>query len=399
MRASKYHDVVRSVKNAPRLAIAFLLCVVTGVATMSQTGGLSSISLPTEVHVQNPGWWPTKGEPSRQEYAGAEECTKCHAGKAATYRTTAMAHAAATAAGSEDLREHDRLSLQVGPFNYQILTSGEASVLSVADATSSLSRPLAWAFGEAHMGQTYVYEQNDSFYEGHLSFFTSLQALDITPGQAHSVPASLEDAAGRRMDLQEARKCFGCHTTASTTRNQFNPHDAIAGITCEGCHGPGMRHVSAMRLGTEDAPGNLIFNPRRLGPVDSVDFCGACHRTWQDVVKNQQVGLGVYNVRFGPYRLENSRCWGNGDARITCTACHDPHKRLVTEEASYDSACMQCHVARGAIQNADRRGASCPVATEKCVTCHMPKYEPPGLHSKFTDHWIRVIRSGKPYPS
>jgi len=29
----------------------------------------------------------------------------------------------------------------------------------------------------------------------------------------------------------------------------------------------------------------------------------------------------------------------------------------------------------------------------------MPKYEPPGLHYRFTDHWIRVVRPGKSYPS
>ena len=56
------------------------------------------------------------------------------------------------------------------------------------------------------------------------------------------------------------------------------------------------------------------MNPSRLDPVESVDFCGACHRTWEDVVTN--IGLGALNLRFAPYRLENSKCWGKPDARL-----------------------------------------------------------------------------------
>jgi hypothetical protein len=397
MGARRYRSVCLRMKNAPKFALVTAICACTCVGAMLQTGPVTGISLPTEVRLQSPGWWPTKGEPSREEYAGAVQCAKCHASETATYATTAMAHAAALAAASTGLRQHDRLPFQLGPFSYQILTS-EKSVLSVSDGPSSLSRELNWAFGEGHMGQTYVYEQNGGFYEAHASFFTSLQALDITPGQVRTTPASLEDAAGRRMDANETRLCFGCHTTASTVKNQLDPHNAIPGVTCEACHGPGAKHVAAMSLGMETQADKQILNPGRLAPVESVDFCGACHRTWQDVVKNGLIGIGVYNVRFAPYRLENSKCWGSGDARITCIACHNPHKRLVGDMTSYDSACLRCHIVRGAAKSRDHPGAACPVAMAKCATCHMPKYEPPGLHSAFTDHWIRVVQPGKPYP-
>jgi formate-dependent nitrite reductase cytochrome c552 subunit len=30
------------------------------------------------------------------------------------------------------------------------------------------------------------------------------------------------------------------------------------------------------------------------------------------------------------------------------------------------------------------------VATTKCVTCHMPKYDVPEMHYSFTDHLIRI---------
>jgi hypothetical protein len=77
-------------------------------------------------------------------------------------------------------------------------------------------------------------------------------------------------------------------------------------------------------------------------------------------------------------------------------ACHDPHVPLVREAASYDARCLSCHVpaasgAAPAKPTNDRPGRACPVARESCVTCHMPKYEAPGMHHEFTDHRIRIV--------
>jgi hypothetical protein len=76
------------------------------------------------------------------------------------------------------------------------------------------------------MGQTYVYEKNGSYYESHLTFFSSSQDLNITPGQSLATPRSLEEAAGRRMPPAESRACFACHTTASVTNNQLDVNGA-----------------------------------------------------------------------------------------------------------------------------------------------------------------------------
>jgi hypothetical protein len=359
----------------------------------------SSISLPTELRVRGPDWWPTKGQPARSAYTGPDACTECHELKAETAQATAMLHAATRASDSKSLREHSSLAFQAGPYSYQLLTANLKSTLSVSNATSSVSVDLLWALGSAHMGQTFIYQQNANFYESHVSFYAASQALDITPGQSRSVPASLADAAGRAIPPNEARLCFGCHTTASATKNQFDPSAAYPGVTCEACHGPGAQHIAAARAKTEKRGGGLIFNPAQLARVDSVDFCGACHRTWQDVISGHMIEAGVFNVRFAPYRLENSRCWAEGDARITCMACHDPHKPLSHDVASYDANCFACHASNPAEKkSANQPAAACPVATKNCVTCHMPKVEPPNLHSTFTDHWIRIAKPGSRYP-
>jgi len=310
-----------------------------------------------------------------------------------------MAHASSQAADSEVLRNHEQLVFQVGPYGYQLLTQGGKSILTVQRETSSHSVELHWAFGSAHMGQTYIYERDDSFYESHMSYYAARQSLDITPGQPRAEPKSMEDAAGRKMSPEEVHKCFSCHMTASTTEKHFDPSAASPGVTCEACHGPGAKHVAAARAGKEKFGSGLILNPLLLEPVDSVDFCGACHRTWEDVVQNHLIGIGVYNVRFAPYRLENSRCWKKEDARITCIACHDPHSPLVHDLGSYDANCLECHVVKTRAKRTASHPAACPVSTKNCVSCHMPRVEPPDLHSTFTDHWIRIVKPNAPYPN
>ena len=386
------------------LVVSSFLLVVSCFTARAQsqqspTPQSSSISLPTELRVRGPGWWPTKGQPARPNYTGPDACTECHELKAETAQASAMLHAATRASDSKSLREHPNLPFQTGPYTYQLLTTQEKSILTVSNATTSLSVDLLWALGSGHTGQTFIYQQDAKFYESHVSFYNAPQVLDITPGQPRTIPATLDAAAGRAIPPNEARLCFGCHTTASTTKNQFDPTAAYPGVTCEACHGPGAQHVAAARAKTDKRGDGSIFNPAQLARVDYVDFCGACHRTWQDVVSGQMVGAGVFNVRFAPYRLENSRCWAEGDARITCIACHDPHKPLSHDVASYDANCLACHAASPAEKkSANHPGAACPVAAKNCVTCHMPKVEPPNLHSTFSDHWIRIAHPDSAYP-
>jgi hypothetical protein len=365
---------------------------------VAQTPAKDTISMATEDRLQSAGWWPTKGTAPRREFVGAAECAKCHSKEATAQATTPMAHAATQAANSEILHERARLSLQLGPYSYQVSHNNDATTYSVSDAHNSISAPLAWAFGLGQKGQTYLYQRNGSFYESRLSFYKTLQNLDLTTGHSTTTPDDLESALGRRLDADEAKHCFGCHTTASGTDNRFDPTYLTPGVTCESCHGPGAAHVAAMKAGKIDDGRRATLNPAHLGPFASVDFCGACHRTWADVL--QAGTVGVINARFQPYRLESSRCWRQGDARLTCTACHDPHQQLVRDASSYDQNCLSCHLASATTKPMrDHPGAACPISTKNCVTCHMPQVELPSMHAPFTDHRIRIARPAAPYPN
>jgi hypothetical protein len=377
-------------------------CVLTGSVMLAQSTGSSDASQTTEARLKSSGWWPTKVDRSRNEYVGAAVCADCHAAESKTFQSSAMAHAATRAASSDSLRDHDHLAFQIGRYNYQISHLDGKNVLRISEGGASYSAVLLWAFGMGRMAQTYVYEKNGNFYEAHLSYYTALGALDITPGHPRTQPPSLVEGAGRPVPIDEIRRCFECHTTASTTANRFNPQAAVLGVSCEACHGPGAAHVAAIKSGKFDLAAASIVNPAALTPAKSVDFCGSCHRTWQDVVSDSPTRYAELNVRFAPYRLQNSRCWKDGkeDARITCITCHNPHQPLVEDPASYDSACLQCHVAAGtsAKNSNDDHRTACSVGVKLCVTCHMPKFRNPVLHFAFTDHWIRIAAPGAMLP-
>jgi hypothetical protein len=151
-----------------------------------------------------------------------------------------------------------------------------------------------------------------------------------------------------------------------------------------------------MKAGQKEEGIASIMNPGRLNPIDLVDFCGTCHRTFMDVELSHTSGLP--NLRFQPYRLERSQCWGKSEARITCLTCHDPHQPRVRELAAYDDKCLSCHRSgSSSASGSDHAGKACTVSTNNCVSCHMPKYDMPGMHFKFTDHFIRVVRKDEPY--
>lgn len=310
---------------------------------------------------------------------------------------------ASSPAPESSLARHDHLSFQVGAYSYQINTAGAKSTFTITKGEATHSDDLLWAFGAGRIAQTFLYEESGNFYEAHLSFYTALQALDATPGHPRTAPPDLVEGAGRLIPPDELQRCFGCHTTASTTDNHFNPlnpRNVIAGVTCEHCHGPGAAHVAAAKVQNYKLAAASIFNPAQLNPVDSVDFCGACHRTRRDVLLDSPTKIGRLNVRFAPYRLENSRCWlaGKGDARITCITCHDPHQPLEEDPAAYDSKCLGCHVAAGVKTSSDDHRTACPTGVKLCVTCHMPKFTNAGFHFTFTDHWIRIAPPGAPLP-
>ena len=311
----------------------------------------------------------------------APSCDKCHPDESRSQPSTPMAQAAARASEAQILKDHPMLRFTRGGYTYVIRREAERVTYSVTDGKKSLSAPILWAFGFGNMGQTYVYEYRGALYESQVSFYSALNGLDVTIGHRNSAPSQVQEAAGRQLQKLEVVRCFGCHTTGS--------FDAAApGVHCERCHKNAQQHARAFA----DKSVSPV-TPERLSQLsleDQSDFCGACHRTWQEVSANGPHDIN--NVRFQPYRLATSNCYNSsaGDKRISCVTCHDPHQNVTKGADSYDAKCQDCHKAGPA--------KTCTVAQRGCVSCHMPKVDFPGGHFQFTDHRIRIVRPGAGYP-
>jgi hypothetical protein len=381
--------------------VSLLAIAAAGLAisltTFAQQPATIADQLSTPERVKKNKWWPLKGAAPRDEYVDNATCAQCHASIVAKQSKSAMALTAVRPVDSTLLKEHaPELNFSLGPYSYRITNSKGNVIYSVQDGTNTISVPLSWGFGTGRMGQSYIFDYHGKTLMVPVSYYGDAKLWDFTVDVSHRPAETLEKALGLGLTSEQRRGCFDCHATNATASDRFEPDKATPGVTCEACHGPGANHVAAAKAGWVDQGATSIFNPARLKPVDSVDFCGSCHRTWWDVVLQDQ--RGPKSLRFPAYRLQNSRCWGTGDSRITCVACHDPHAPLVTDVAYYDQKCLSCHLPQGSKPTEEHPGAACPVATKDCSSCHMPKSDAAFIHSQMTDHWIRVVRPGEKFP-
>ena len=295
-------------------------------------------------------------------------------------------------------RSRPQLSFRKGPYAYTVETRGGQTSYSVSDGTRTITLPIRWSFGRG--AQTWVLEKDGQLYESMVSYYPSIDGLEITTGDAELKPQNLDEAVGRKLRPSEPKDCFGCHSTGSVSLGKLHLETILPGVTCEHCHTGANTHMVAAFQGdaSQTAPPDL----RKLSAEDVSSFCGQCHRTWETVVRSRT--RGEVNVRFQPYRWANSKCFDGTDPRASCIACHDPHQDLVQEDGFYDSKCLACHASKnesshGAVQAGTRPGAkACGVANEKCVSCHMPKVKLPNGLMTFHDHEVRIVKPGAPYP-
>lgn len=301
-----------------------------------------------------------------------------------------MGHALELPGENPVLSAHPSLTYRMGAFTWTVATKNGQSTYSVTDGTHTLTLPIHWAFGAG--AQTWVFEQNGKYYESLVSFYPSENGLGITTGDESLRPQTLEEAMGRELTSFDTKLCFGCHASDAVASHQLALGTLHPGVTCAHCHQGALDHA------TDASLGDFSTAPPRLKNMTSEsisNFCGQCHRSWETVVRNGWRGLP--DVRFQPYRLANSRCFNGTDPRISCVACHDPHKDLVRDDLFYDSKCLVCHAA-AAKPVGPEKAKSCPVAQSKCVSCHMPKVTLPGGHLHFTDHQIRIVNAGESFP-
>jgi predicted CXXCH cytochrome family protein len=227
--------------------------------------------------------------------------------------------------------------------------------------------------------------------------------------------------------------CMSCHNGYPRDRLQDNgtgPRFAAAlpeGIDCQRCHGPGQRHIDAVKALDVDAARRAIVNPATLDRERQLDVCMQCHleptstplpfqiRRYESPAFSYRPGRPLsesfiyfdhastgsrdraYDDKFeiagAAYRLRKSACFNK--SQMTCVTCHNPHDIPRGEKAVQHqvAVCRSCHDAvhgRGVPQVA----VAGPRST--CVDCHMPKRRAEdAVHVLMTDHFIQRLRPAR----
>ena len=330
----------------------------------------------------------------QQGEASATACVACHASQSQTQPRTSMGRALQPATVNPILESRPILTFSKFGYKYTVETRNGQSTYSVTDGTQTITLPIRWSFGNA--AQTWVFERNGVYYESLVSYYPSAGGLAVTIGDSDITPTTLEQAVARRLPPNEPTACFACHSTHAATDGLLTVDSLEPGVTCEHCHAGTSAHLLAASQG--DAAATVPPDLRKLSSEDLSNFCGQCHRSWETVIRGPW--RGEINVRFQPYRLANSKCFSGTDPRISCIACHDPHKDLVTGSAAYDAKCLACHAVKAAspVAGGGARIKMCQVATKNCTSCHMPEVKLANGLATFHDHQIRIVKPGVPYP-
>ncbi|WP_435006097.1 tetratricopeptide repeat protein [Tundrisphaera lichenicola] len=330
----------------------------------------------------------TRHEPA--PFIGAATCARCHEEIHRTQR--ASRHASTLGIGPELPRLVSTRRPIIDPFEPKAVHTLRSEADHLYYETTYEGRRdralVEYAFGSGDRGRTLVgIDSAKVFRELRLSLY-SIESWDLTTGQsAH--PSSPGERLGRPMDLDELRRCLGCHTTQTIMVDGHPRPDTLdRGIGCERCHGPGGHHLQSVSLGFLDPS---IARPKHAPAEQIVELCGQCHDT---PIKSSTLS-GPDAARFQASALKLSSCYLESKGGLSCVTCHDPHKDVERSDLFYASKCRSCHDApNDSVAGLPHDGTSskiCPVnPVEGCTGCHMPKVGGAMLHSEFSDHQIRV---------
>ena len=148
--------------------------------------------------------WRPNSDTRGIRFVGNKACVDCHPRESAQLATP-MAQALEVAPDCRIFNTRGRLTFKNGNYTYEISRPGKDLNYSVSDGKNTIAIPILYCFGQGHIGQTYLFRRNDVLYETRVSYFEKLRALDFTIGHRTNVPASLDDALGRRLLADQAQ--------------------------------------------------------------------------------------------------------------------------------------------------------------------------------------------------
>lgn len=213
-----------------------------------------------------------------------------------------------------------------------------------------------------------------------------------------------------RPDYVGSQVCRACHPDITTPFFRNPHHKTLAAgypaenSGCEGCHGPGRRHVEA-RGGKQ-----TIVAFSQLTPRQTLEACLRCHSRDISRANIRRSAHTLANIactschsihksstpKFLLAKVQSELCYGChtqvraqfsmpfkhrvNEGFMQCSDCHNPHgtsaptwrmgarPRMVSQELANEEPCLRCHT--------DKRGPflfeHAAVRVDGCESCHFP---------------------------
>lgn len=354
-------------------------------------------------------------------YVGSDQCAKCHAAIFETYAGHSMYRSFGRTPGEQDVENFETGTEFTSPDGRVYLVEkrddGVYHHETLRDSQGELiydqSAKISFFIGSGTRGKSYAIDHDGILLQSPISWYTSEQKWDLSPGYAFS------DLRFRRRVPYECVDCHSGRPTHDASHDDYFPEPVLieAAIGCERCHGPGQEHIAFHEA--EDAPAidDPIVNPDRLDPDRREAVCYQCHligkarfprygRTfadfrpgdrlddiWATMVAGSSV-RGDHKTKAVSHveQIRESTCFLKSEGRFGCTSCHGAHSSPTKEEAAsyYRQRCLECHAEKGCSLPAEKQATE--PANNSCTFCHMPKLTAHDIaHASQTDH--RILRS------
>lgn len=376
---------------------------------------------------------PRTGAPPPLEFAGSDACRECHTPQFELWQSSHHALAMQVATPDTVLGDFSNAELSYFDLTSTFFERDGEFVVRTDNASGELEDfTVAYTFGVAPL-QQYLVELANGHVQA-LPFAWDARSMaeggqrwyHLYPDEfiAHDDPLHW---TGRQQNWNYM--CAECHST-KLEKNYDLDSDSFAttfseiNVGCEGCHGPGSRHITLARDGAGsrglavdlDDSGAAVWqmNPDTgiaerselpMRPPRQPDACGRCHSRRSLATAGYEFGKPLHDTHV-PALLEESLYFPDGQildevyvygsfvqsrmyrAGVTCSDCHEPHSARLGTSGAASEICGTCHLPGTSAAVAHHKHETADV---ECVDCHMPSRTYMGVDER-RDHSFRIPR-------
>lgn len=328
-----------------------------------------------------------------QSFAGSAACNQCHSEIYSSHIKTAHFNSSGIA-NELNIKGSFKENENVLHFNDNTgfkMTAKEDGFYQEAyhamDSAHQLSNKIDMVIGSGTKGQTYLSWEDNDLFQLQVSYFAPTSSWVNSPGYPKTRLADNRPISSR---------CLECHVTYAervptfSKKNVYNKLNMVYGINCERCHGPAAEHVNRHLENPKETKPLGLTSYKKLTQQQRLDACALCHSgVRKQMVKNPfsfVVGDTLINYSRPDYAIADSKeldvhgnqyglllaskCFKESE-NMDCATCHDPHKKERSNQALFNSKCMDCHTMDNGKDCTMDFDAS-DITASNCIACHMP---------------------------